>query len=132
MLNLSLTQRIWKIFFTTWLWKISMWPLYYHPILLSVIKYVRTKWMAPNKCCGIFFVRWFGQVHLSITSKENVVVFFQFEYAEISGYVNFFRFWPQIPSLGKSGQNNQNCQFILKFGIWTNSNAQNSMAMFTF
>ena len=22
----------------------------------SVIRYVRTKWMAPNKCCGIFFV----------------------------------------------------------------------------
>ena len=27
-----------------------------------VIKYVRTKWMVPNKCCGIFFVHWFGQV----------------------------------------------------------------------
>ena len=26
----------------------------------SVIRYVRTKWMAPNKCCGIFFVRWSG------------------------------------------------------------------------
>ena len=22
----------------------------------SVIRYVRTKWMVPNKCCGIFFV----------------------------------------------------------------------------
>ena len=29
----------------------------------SVIKYVRTKWMAPNKYCGIFFVHWSGQVH---------------------------------------------------------------------
>ena len=29
----------------------------------SVIRYVRTKWMDANKCCGIFFVRWFGQVH---------------------------------------------------------------------
>ena len=30
MLNLSLTQKFWKIFSTTWLWKISIWPLYYH------------------------------------------------------------------------------------------------------
>ena len=22
----------------------------------SVLRYVRTKWMAPNKCCGIFFL----------------------------------------------------------------------------
>ena len=29
----------------------------------SVMRYVRTKWMAPSKCCGIFFVHWFGQVH---------------------------------------------------------------------
>ena len=28
-----------------------------------VQRYVRTKWMAPNKCCGIFFVHWYGQVH---------------------------------------------------------------------
>ena len=28
-----------------------------------VIKYVRTIWMAPNKCCGIFFVYCSGQVH---------------------------------------------------------------------
>ena len=31
------------------------------------------------------------------------VVFFQFEYAEFSGYVHFFRFRPQIPFLGKFG-----------------------------
>ena len=86
--------------------------------------------MAPNKC-GIFFVHWFGQVHQSITaSKENVVVFFQFEFAEFSGYVHFFRLRPQIPFLGKFGPKNQNCQFILKFGTWTNSNMQNSMAVF--
>ena len=43
----------------------------------SVIRYVRTKWMAPKKCCGVFFVYWFGQVHWSITtSKKNAVVFF--------------------------------------------------------
>ena len=64
--------------------------------------------------------------------RQNVVVFFQFEYAEFSGYVHFFRFRPQIPFLGKFGPKNQNCQFILKFGTWTNSNMQNSMAMFNF
>ena len=34
-----------------------------HPKPISVIRYVCTKWMAPNKCCGIVFVHWFGQVH---------------------------------------------------------------------
>ena len=29
----------------------------------SVIKYVRTKWMAPNKHCGMFFVHCSCQVH---------------------------------------------------------------------
>ena len=28
-----------------------------------VIRYVRTKWIAPNKFREIFFVHWFGQVH---------------------------------------------------------------------
>ena len=51
--------------------------------------------------------------------RQNVVVFFQFEYAEFSGYVHFFRF--QIPYLGKFGPKSQNCQFILKFGTRTNS-----------
>ena len=46
-----------------------------------VIRYVSYNWMAPNKCCGIFFVYWSSQVHLSITaSKENVVVFFCHSY----------------------------------------------------
>ena len=46
-----------------------------------VIRYVRTKWMAPNKCCGTFFVHWFGQVYQSITaSKKNVIVFFHHNY----------------------------------------------------
>ena len=45
---------------------------------------------------------------------------------------SLFRFRPQIPFLGKFGPKNQNCQFILKFGTWTNSNIQNSMAMFNF
>ena len=47
----------------------------------SVIRYVRTKWMAPQTWCGIFFVHWFDQVHYSITtSKENAVVFFHHNY----------------------------------------------------
>ena len=112
----------WKIFSTTWLWKISMWPINYQHILASVIRYVRTNWVAPNKCC---------RTNLSIGS-ENVVVFFQFEYAEYSGYVHFLRFRPQILFLGKFGPTNKNCQLILKFGTWTNSNMQNSMAMFNF
>ena len=28
-----------------------------------VIRYVYTKWKAPNKFCGIFFVHWFGHIH---------------------------------------------------------------------
>ena len=35
MLNLSPTRRFWKIFSTTWLWKISVWPLYYDHILAA-------------------------------------------------------------------------------------------------
>ena len=65
-------------------------------------------------------------------NKENAVVFFQSEYAEFSGYIHFFRFRPQIPFLGKFSPKNQNCQLILKFGTWTNSNMQNSVAMFYF
>ena len=46
-----------------------------------VLRYVRTRWMAPNKCCGIFFVHWFRQVHQSIPAiKENVIVFFHHNY----------------------------------------------------
>ena len=124
MLNLSLTRRFWKISSTTWPWKISVWTLNYQHILASVTRYVHIKWVAPNKC---------GQVHYSITvSKENVVVFFQFEYVEFSSYVHFFRYRRQIPFLGKFGPKNRNCQFILKFGTWTNSNMQNSMATFNF
>ena len=33
---------------------------------------------------------------------------------------------------GKLGSKNQNCQFELKFGSWTNLNMQNSMVIFTF
>ena len=43
-----------------------------------------------------------------------------------------FCFRPEIPFLGKFGPKIQNYQFKLKFGTKTNSNMQNSMAMFTF
>ena len=29
----------------------------------KILRYTRTKWIAPNKFCEIFFVHWFGQVH---------------------------------------------------------------------
>ena len=29
----------------------------------SVIRYVLTKWMAPDKCFGTLFVHWSNQVH---------------------------------------------------------------------
>ena len=116
MLNLSLTQRFWKIFSTIWLWKICVTPKL--PTYFSI---------GHNHK---LVMHWFGQVYKSITaSKENVVVFFQFEYAEFSGYVHFFRFRPQ---LRKFRPTNQNCLFILKFGTWANSNMQNSMPMFNF
>ena len=89
--------------------------------------------MGGPKQCGIIFAHWLGQVQWSIaTSKENVAVFFQFEYAEFSDYVNFLRFRPQIPFLGKFCPKNQNYQFTLKSGNWTNSNMENSMVMFIF
>ena len=36
------------------------------------------------------------------------------------GDVDFFRFWLEIPFLGKLGPKNQTCQFTLKFGNLTN------------
>ena len=41
-------------------------------------------------------------------------------------------FFNDTPFYDNLFQKNQNCQFILKFGTWTNSNMQNSMAMFNF
>ena len=52
-------------------------------------------------------------------------------YAEFNHAVHFF-FRLKIPFLGKFGPKNQNYQFKLKFGIYFNSNIQNSMVMFTF
>ena len=42
-----------------------------------VIRSARSKLMASDKCHGLFFVQWSGQVPYSIiTSKEIVIVFF--------------------------------------------------------
>ena len=38
----------------------------------------------------------------------------------------------KIPSLGKFGPKNQNCQFKLKFGILTNSSKKDSLVTFMF
>ena len=46
-----------------------------------VIRYVLSKGMTIEQCCGIFFVQWSGQVHSSIIgSEEKVVVFFRQKY----------------------------------------------------
>ena len=59
MLNLSLTRRFWKIFSTTWLWKISMWPLYYHHILAAE-KLRRIKGYYNNAINVIIFLDGYG------------------------------------------------------------------------
>ena len=41
----------------------------------SVIRYVRTKWMTPNKCCGIFLVHWSGQVHRASSPARKMSLF---------------------------------------------------------
>ena len=43
--------------------------------------------------------------------------------------IHFFCFKPEKILLSKSGQQNQNCQFKLKFGTKTNLNMSNSMMM---
>ena len=45
---------------------------------------------------------------------------------------SLFCFWVEIPFLDKFGPKSQNSHFKLKFGTYTNSNMQNSMAMFIF
>ena len=44
----------------------------------------------------------------------------------------FFVFEWKLPFLGKFVPKNQNYQFKLKFGTYSNSDMQNSMVMFTF
>ena len=41
-----------------------------------VIRYVRTKWIAPIKFCGIFFVHWFGQVFRASSLARKMSLLF--------------------------------------------------------
>ena len=94
--------------------------------------HVRTKWMAQTNVVEYFLcigsakytkasppARKISLFSSNLISQNSVVMY---------TFSNFFR----PPFLGKFGQKNQNCQFILKFGTWTNSNMQNSMKMFNF
>ena len=56
----------------------------------------------------------------------------EFKYAEFNDGVHFFCFPREIPFLCKFGPKNQNYQFELKFGTYTNLNMQNSVVVFTF
>ena len=56
----------------------------------------------------------------------------QTKYAAFNGGVNFICFRLDISFLDKLGPKNRNCQFKLRFVTTTNSNMQNSMALFTF
>ena len=73
---------------------------------------------------------WLKKLKLSVQGETPY--FSQFKYAEFNGDVHSFCFWSEIPFLGRFGPKNQNYQFKLKFGTYTNSNMQNSMLMFTF
>ena len=73
---------------------------------------------------------WLKKLKLSVQGETPY--FNQFKYAEFNGDVHSFCFWSEIPFLGRFGPKNQNYQFKLKFGTYTNSNMQNSMLMFTF
>ena len=133
MLNLSLTRRFWKIFSTVLLWKISKWALNYQHILASVIRYVRTKWVAPNKCCGIFFCTSVRPITLEHQRQQGKCsCFLRIWICRIQWLCSHFPISTTNALFCKFGPKNQNCQFILKFGTWTNSNMQNSMAIFKF
>ena len=46
MLNLRLTRRFWKIFSTTWLWKISVWQLdYLHILAAGKLRSIDSNWL---------------------------------------------------------------------------------------
>ena len=69
---------------------------------------------------------------LSIIFPLSVIIFPLFEYAELNGGVHFIRFRLEITFLDKIDPKSQNCQFKLKCEFKTNSNMQNSIALFTF
>ena len=97
--------------FGTWVHVLKWWPqtnVMEHFLCIGSARYTRE---SPPGKCGCFL---------------------PIRICRIQWLCLLFRFRPQIPFLGKFGSKNQNCQFILKFGTWTNSNIQNSMAMFNF
>ena len=46
--------------------------------------------------------------------------------------LTFYVFNQKYPFWANFGTKNQNCQFKMKFGTWTNSNMHNSMVMLNF
>ena len=100
----------------------------------TLIRTCRIQWW----CSFFLFLIWntlFGQIwpkksKLSVEAEISYLDWF--EYAEFNDTIHFFCFGVEIPFWGKFGPNNQNCNFKLKFGTYTNSNMQNSMVMFIF
>ena len=70
----------------------------------------------------------FDPFWVNFVQKSKLSVYFEiwylnyFEYAEFNGIVHLFCFRLEVPFLGKFGPKNQNCQFVMKLGTWTNSN----------
>ena len=102
-------------------------------LVASLIRICRIQW-----CCSLFSFSsgntlfgqiWSKNLKLSVSGESWYLDWF--EYAEFNAGVHLFRFQSEMPFLGKFGRNCQNCQFKVKLGIWTNSNMQNSMMMFT-
>ena len=80
----------------------------------------------------IIFLSKFGQKKSKLSVSVEIWHLDYFDYAEFNGDAHFFRFWLELPFLDKLGPKNQNCQFKLIFGTYTNSNMQNSMTLFIF
>ena len=57
-----------------------------------------------------------------VSANDETLYLDQFQYAEIDGQ--------EMYVLGKFGPKNQNCQFNMKFGIYTYLNMLNLMVMF--
>ena len=69
------------------------------------------------------------QLHLSAPVRKSLIQWVTTMDACASARV---RFWPEIPFLRKFGPKYQNCHFKLKFGMYSNSNMENSMVIFNF
>ena len=66
----------------------------------SVIRYLRTKWIAPNKFCEIFFIHWFSQIHQSITASKKML----FSSITITIILSYAIIRIQSPSISESPQ----------------------------